>query len=87
MTTFSKICLAITLESSFDFLGGLDFSQEKKEMKHYRTIKRSPRRFLTLIAASEGSTCNVTQAEEFKIKVEADETPMFNWHWIIQITP
>tara|TARA_R110002012_G_scaffold322108_1_gene555966 strand:+ start:83498 stop:84217 length:720 start_codon:yes stop_codon:yes gene_type:complete len=72
MTTLAKIAIAITLSLLLTSCG-LDFSTGEKGNGNITEQTREVLEDFTTIAASEGINVYVTQAEEFKIKVEADE--------------
>jgi hypothetical protein len=72
MTTLVKFAIALTL-SIFLSSCGLDFSNGQKGNGNITEQTREVNEDFTIIAASEGLNVFVTQAEEFRIKVEADE--------------
>jgi hypothetical protein len=72
MTTLVKIAIALTLSLLLSSCG-LDFSNGEKGNGNLTSQNRIITEGFTTVAASEGLNVFVTQADDFKIKVEADE--------------
>ncbi len=72
MTTLVKIAIALTLSLLLSSCG-LDFSSGEKGNGNVLSETREVKQDFTSINASEGLNVYVTQADEFSIKIEADE--------------
>jgi hypothetical protein len=72
MTTLVKIAIALTLSLLLSSCG-LDFSNGEKGNGNLTSQNRTITEDFTTVAASEGLNVFVSQGDDFKIKVEADE--------------
>lgn len=72
MTTLVKIAITLTLSLLFASCG-LDFSTGEKGNGNIKKQTRKVDKEFSSISASEGLNVYITQADDFSIKVEADE--------------